>query len=131
MLCVLPPSKKILNHITDRASEGDPFFLKDLQDSCAEGYTVSIDVRERLPNSYYWRLIIQAHPCVFEDFRQLWSEVQRTGEVPIRGTMKQGPLLRLCLMEGEVPSDAVIAGYVYFLSCNKSKKNIRGNGRRE
>jgi hypothetical protein len=122
MLSVLPPNKKTRKYITDRAPDGDPFFLMDLKEECAAGCTVSIDARNRSPNSWYWRIKINAHPCVFGDFCKLWDQVQETQTVPARGMMDLGPLLRACLKMGEVPEDAELAGYVYFLDCNKSKK---------
>lgn len=140
MLTALTPSMETMRHITRRCADADPFLLQDLQDDCPPGFTVSIDFRERVPSSYYWLIAVQAHPCMFGDFRKLWAKVKRTQEVPVLGMLSTsavpeglGPLLKECLdnrsaahPQGEVPAGAVTAGHVYFLEEKEKKKPSRG-----
>jgi hypothetical protein len=113
------PSAEKMQYIARRCAEADPFLLQDLKDACPQGFTVSIDARERIPGSYYWQIKVESTPCFFEDFRELWEMVQVkkrkdvTYEVPSVGMGRCGPAIRLCL--DEKGWDTRAEGYVYFL----------------
>jgi len=100
---------------------------------------VSIDVRERVPGSYYWLMAVEAHPCMFGDFRKLWDNVKSAQRAPEKGILSTkavpggiGMLLQTCLdnksaehPQGEVPSGTVIAGHVYFREVQEKTKPPR------
>ena len=139
MLNAVRPNMETAQHITRRCATSDPFLLQDLQDDCPPGFTVSIDVREREPSSYYWLIGVQAHPCMFGDFRKLWAKVKSEQRVPGQGILSNkaepegvSTFLQTCLdnkstehPQGEVPSGTVMAGHVYFLEAQEKTRQPR------
>jgi hypothetical protein len=116
MFTIQQPSVEAMQYITRRCSEADPFLKQDLQDECAPGLRVSVDARKRMPDSYFWRIAVQAPPCFFGDFNELWKQVQKSKEVPAIGMLEFASLLRLSLAAGGIPKDSSLGGHVYLLS---------------
>ena len=127
MFTVHDPSIQTAEYITNQCAKADPFLLRELQDQCGSGVTVSIDARKRMPESYYWFIEVDAPPCFFGDFREILEQVRDTGKVPVAGLPARefAPLLQLSLEPGGIPEDTLMAGYVYLLSHSREK-----NGRR-
>jgi len=118
MFTIHLPSAEKMKYITLQCVVGDPFLKQDLQDECASGLRVSIDARKRMPESYYWRIAVQAPPCFFGDFNKLWEQVQKGKKVPDIGMLEFAPFLRHSLAAGGIPKDSSLGGHVYLLACN-------------
>ena len=128
MLSVVRPSTKTMEYITRMCAESNRFLRRDLQEECPSGYRVSIDIRERIPGSYCWSILVQAPPLFFGDFREIWEElkgVEGKHEVSLQGTAGLAPLLKQCLNKHEILEDVFAAGHVYFLKGDEHRKNER------
>jgi hypothetical protein len=127
MFTVHSPSDRDVEYIFNQCAKADPFLLRELRDQCSPRHAVSIDARKRMPGSYYWFIEVEAPPCFFGDFRELWEIVQDTKEVPVSGlpSPEFAKVLQLSLEEGGIPEGTTMAGYVYLLSGPREK-----NGRR-